>query len=266
MDTGLHGTLRSYFRSWKRHHIYFGLNTERRWLREAGRLFPAACCTIGGEWRPGEDDLPAVSVRISSEALVYRFPYGYRVGAKRGKRNPDFLNPNVMLREHIFPAIQNLGVRPVQVIFPIAEIARTEGFTSGDLCSRLASFLDQLPRSYTYAVDLANNEFKTPAYYECLAARKVTHVINDVTLLDQIQSPYIFTSDTLVVSTVASCNPEWQLGIMETVRRCLQEKKKLFCFIDDTGEESLHLHLVAVLEMMNGDLAKLSIIKREQAA
>lgn len=259
-----------YLRTWKKHQIYFGIETGRRWLKQSATLFPAACSTLGGEWQPGEEGLPMLSVKIRSESLAYRFPHNHPMPSKRGVLNPAFLDPATLLSEHTFPALQNVGVRPVHVIVSIDKIGGTEDFTAAGLCRKLGAFLNALPESYSYAVRLANPEYYVPAYFDCLAAKNVSHVITDggevFSLLDQMQSPHIFTGESLIVMTGASNRAEWQLGIVETVRRCLREKRKLYCYLADTGEKSMLRSLYAVMELMDADLAKLSYIKREQAA
>ncbi|MBI5474273.1 MAG: DUF72 domain-containing protein [Ignavibacteriae bacterium] len=141
--------------------------------------------------------------------------------------------------------------------------------SSYDLLARLEAFLDSLPGSYDYAVQLSNPELLIPALFDTLSARNVALVMTDSngmpSLLDQILSPFLFTADSLLVVSEMQDATLWRLGIVETVRRCVTEKKQLYCYFRDQEEARLHHGLLELMQMMNGDLAKLSPIKQRAA-
>ena len=257
-----------YLRSWKRHNIYFGLESGRRWIKEIGNVFPAACCSLSADWR-AEENLPLLSLKAASEALYYRFPYNYPDIAKRGLVNANFLDSRILLKEHVFAVLHNQLVTAQHVVFSIPHVASTERLRSSSFVKKLGVFLDSLPQSYRYAVQVANQEFLTPAYFDCLTERHVAYVLSDTddmpSLLDQVQSPFTFTSDSVLITTTVSSSLEWQLGVVETVRRCVREKRQLYCYVADVAEPELFTSLLTIMEMMNADLAKLSPIKQRAA-
>ena len=84
-------------------------------------------------------------------------------------------------------------------------------------------------------------------------------------LLEQIQWPDVLTSDRVIVCSVANLDPEWQLGILETVRRCVSEKKKLCIHLADGDCCSVEQALHTLVELLTPDLAKLSRLRRRAA-
>jgi uncharacterized protein YecE (DUF72 family) len=68
--------------------------------------------------------------------------------------------------------------------------------------SLLDPFLDKLPQTFRYAVEIRNPEFLTPDYFDCLRAHNVTHVYNAWSRMPEIKTQLALkgsqTSDLLV--------------------------------------------------------------------
>lgn len=258
-----------YFRSWKRHGIYFGVSSSRRWLAHAGTLFPAAHIIIDGEWHYASEQMPeTICASVSGEASHYRFPHSWNDPRKRGCLNPRFLDPGQLLREHTFPAVQNLGLRPARVVFTIHPVYLTEGLSPEHFNRKLDSFLSALPRSYAYAIRCLAPQFLLPPYFETLRKHDAVHVLDDLVapLLDQVQSPFITGGGGSVVLTDASDDPDWRLAIAHLTRRCLRERRMLYCFARDSADIPVLSHLHSLMQSMDADLARLSIIRKHSAA
>jgi hypothetical protein len=59
--------------------------------------------------------------------------------------------------------------------------------------------------------------------------------------------------------------PETTLGIIETIRQCVEEQKELRLYFSIPTKERV-VSLLQLMEMMNTDLAKLSPVKQRYAA
>jgi hypothetical protein len=118
-------------------------------------------------------------------------------------------------------------------------------------------------------VELHNGEYLLPEYLSCLEHYGVTHVLNTTatmpSLLEQIQLPHVLTTDHVIVRTAAMGDAEWMLGIMETVRRCVCEKKKLYVYFSEGGTLRAEATLNILMDLLSNDLAKLSPIRRNAA-
>ncbi len=258
-----------YFRSWKRHGIFFGVSSSRRWLKQIGTLFPAAHITLDGEWHYAPEQAPdAVCVTVTGETSYYRFPYSWGDARRRGCLNPGFLDPKQLLREHIFPSVQNLGFKPARVIFTIQPVYPTEQLSPDAFILKLDQFLSSLPHAHAYAIRCLARQYVLPAYFDILRKYNTLHVLDDsiTPLLEQVQSPFITTGGGGVVLTGASDDPEWRLALADFTRRCLRERKRLYCFVRDSADTPVLSHLHSLMQSMDSDLAKLSVIRKQSAA
>jgi hypothetical protein len=208
-----------------------------------------------------------LAVALADEAFVYRFPFGHAEAAKRGERNTHFLDGE-RLREHLRHA-ENGTSAVHTIIFPIAHVYATEGLTFRNFLDRLDAFLNALPgNNGRYAVEVRNSGYLQPAYFDCLSRRGVAHVLGDavpLSLLDQIQLPHVLTAGQVIVRTTAGIDPVWKLGMVEIVRRCLTEKKRLMVFLTEGERCSVERAYAELMDMLNHDLAKLSPIRTQAA-
>jgi hypothetical protein len=182
--------------------------------------------------------------------------------------NGHFLDA-ALLQEQLLPCMQDLGQRVNMVLLPVQHIYRTENVSFAAFMDRLARFLDVMPHTCRYAVAMCNREYLLPEYFACLRERNVAHVLNTSpampSVLDQVQLPHALTTDVAIVRTVLDITPELQLGIVETIRRCIDERRALYINIDEDEERSMLSSLAVLMEMLNPDLARLSPIKQKAA-
>ena len=240
-----------YLRSWERQGVYF----------ETHRAIPHG--KLSG-------DTPVVRTRVvDDEVLTYRFSHRHPERRKRGKVNDRFLDPAV-LQQEIFPERTSAGSRDSVLIFPVSYIYRTEGLTLQKFLNKLAPFLSEIPSERRCALGVHNSEYLLPAYFDSLREHSVAHVFctggTMPGLLDQVSLPYALTADTAIVLTEVGLDVEWQLGMMEIVRRCVDAKKELSVVFSAAGGDQAMLSLAVLMEMMSGDLAKLSPIRETKAA
>jgi hypothetical protein len=274
MSNSAESWLTSYIHAWERHQIYFGLP-----LREGAPAGPVhtACLSLDADRLPGlpapgqPEKLPSgLSVAVSGGPLTYRFSHAHHDRKKRGERNRNFLEPG-MLQDLLLPAIDAVAPRVQCLMFCLAPIYVTEDLSVHVFLERLDRFLSGLPRLYRSAVGVRNPDFLLPDYCACLRSHGVAHLFDETampSLLDQIQIPGILTAEHAVYRNTPTAYPgrspdgEWELGMVETVRRCVAEKKPCFFYLDEhTGAASLE----TVMSMLDADLAKLSPIRKQAA-
>ncbi len=264
--------LLSYLRAWERHGIYFGLRS----LESANaQLFRTACLSLDADRLPASgqmEKLPpeiSVAVAVSGGPLTYRFSYAHHDRVKRGELNGNFLDAG-MVRDTLLPAIEALAPRTYLVMLCLAPIYATEELPAHAFLAKLDRFLDGLPHSCRYAVGTRNPELLLPDYCACLRSHGVAHLFDETAmpLLDQIQIPGILTAEHVVYRNSPAPWPgqttdgEWELGMAETIRQCLAERKTCFLYLDErTGAASLE----TLMTMLNPDLAKLSPLRKKAA-
>jgi hypothetical protein len=243
--------LSAYLRSWARQGVYFEMPQA---IRHGGIV--------------GDSPTGRICV-VCDDVLTYRFSHRHPDGMKRGKLNGAFLDPSALQRR-IFPDRTVSGQWNRVVVFPVAHIYRTEGLSLHGFLNKFVPFLSEIPSERRCAFGVYNSEYLLPAYFDSLREHSVSHVFctggTMPGLLDQVSLPYALTADIAVVLSGPSLDVEWQLGMMEIVRRCVDAKKELYVFLDAAMNHQGILPLAVLMERMSGDLAKLSPIRATKAA
>jgi hypothetical protein len=254
--------LASYLHAWKRHGIRFSLRPPLNIDVDRLPHLPVQA----------ETTLPEISpaVAVSGGPLTYRYSYAHHDRNNRGELNQGFLDPGI-LQDVLLPAIEALAPRAQLIMLCLAPVYATEGLVFDAFLEKLNRFLSALPRSYHYAVGIRNPGFLLPDYCACLRSHGIAHLFDETampSLLDQIQIPEILTAGHVVYRNTPALYPgrgtdgEWQLGMVETIRRCLAEKKLCFLFLDEQTDAA---SLEALMTMLNVDLAKLSPLRKRAA-
>ncbi len=296
--------LSSYLRAWSRHQVFFALPSYDAAARsglslpQAARLFDAACIEISPFLSrtpdPGMPDGCPVDLIVEDDSLVYRFPHRHPDPARRGEVNDGFLDPSA-LAGRLSPILDALKERVRLVVLRPAPLYGTETLRLSALLERLDRLLAQLPvRSshplgapsgpgpYHYGLEPPGPLCLHPEYFACLRARGVTPLAAEgdgllrtlPPLAEQLTVPGVLAPPACVLWSQAHSGvpglmrprPDrvcrWQAWC-DAVRRCLARGIRLHLFVDD---ESDPLGALAFLmEMLNDDLARQSIIRRRAA-
>lgn len=257
---------------------------------EYARCFTTGCLDLGPYHFPDGEALLRMKSRmplpfgciavIAHDVMSYRFAYGHPDPAKRGERNPSFLDPGLM-EAAIDPLVRALGSHLRAVVLHCSRIYPTEGYAFPAFLRRLDGFLAALAPKYCIAVEPGNPEYLLPEYFACLRDHGTAHVFGHrdalPPLLEQILRPDALTSDIALMridaeadEVVGCCGgtkmaAEVRLGIPEAVRRCLEEKKTLYIDLHDRPAGPAPLSLLAMMAMLDPDLAKLSPLRKRAA-
>lgn len=186
---------------------------------------------------PPREQIPLI---VEDECLVYRFPHSYRDKHKRGQVNERFLNPSSLLR--LLDGLPG----GMMLVLPIPEIWRTEQLPFGAFMERFERFLASLPAEFHYAIQGHTPQHLLPDYFSCLRNHQVAHVIHG-----RFSGLPPFTADFGVIHTA-----ELSL-IAQVVRYAIEEKKKLFVHCPALND---------LMELLNEDLKRLSLFRRQHAA
>lgn len=143
--------------------------------------------------------------KIPEEITRHTFPDHQRYGLRAGRRNPDFLNADLLSTAFLKP-LEPYRTRVAVLIFEFGafrqvDLQRFHGFLSG-----LDALLGKLPRHFRYAVEVRNAEFLDSPYFEVLRNNGVAHVFNSWTYMPplpaQIAIADAFTADFSVSRAV----------------------------------------------------------------
>jgi uncharacterized protein YecE (DUF72 family) len=105
--------------------------------------------------------------------------------ARAGGLNADFLNPDVFIQSIAEPYLLNFADNLGPLVFEFQQIPRN-GLGPQEFADRLDAFFGRLPRELSYAAEVRNEEFLTPAYFAVLRGHDVAHVFNSWTRMPPI--------------------------------------------------------------------------------
>lgn len=115
--------------------------------------------------------------KAHEELTLAHFPHRERYGARRGERNPRFLDAAYAIDAVVAPFVEGLGAKagPLVFQFPPQDVGRLGG--PEHLAERLHAFLVRLPKGPLYGVEVRNRELLVPAYRQALAAAGAVPVL-----------------------------------------------------------------------------------------
>ncbi len=160
---------------------------ERDCLTEYSEVFHTVCVDATYYTFPTEESLEKLArqtpsgfqfgFKVTDEITIKNFPNLDRFGIRAGKPNEHFLDPGLFINSFLKPCEKirdNTGV----LIFEFSRFYPRDYETGAAFVADLDRFLGALPAGWPYAVELRNHHWLVPAYFECLARHRVTHVFN----------------------------------------------------------------------------------------
>jgi hypothetical protein len=270
-------------------HPGFYAQRRDRWFAARARAWERHGVHLGAAWCAVSLDAPRSSallrrirgrscgsllLAVEGDLLTYRFPHRHRERAKRGGRNPAFLDPHETGRR-LEEMLALAGGAAGAVILRLQRIPPNEGLRWEQLVELLEPWLDRLPPYRRYLLECPGPAFLVPGYLDCLRRRGVGHLLRHDgrgSLLDAAQVPGILTGNTAVIrkgneedAVWPDCQggtEEWMLGVLATVRQCVERRMPVYVSVPPP--ECRLLGETAAL--MDADLAKLSPFRRRRAA
>ena len=118
-----------------------------------------------------------LSMKVTDAITVLRWPNQPKYGNKAGQNNPDFLNADLFVSSFLGPLApyrEQVGT----LIFEFSQFAPGDWERGREFVAYLDSFLDKLPKGWDYSVEIRNESFLHPRYFEVLKIHNVAHAFN----------------------------------------------------------------------------------------
>lgn len=250
---------------------------EAECLAEYAETFPIVCGDFSFYQFPTPDfwqrlfaSAPSglrFALKVPEEVTAEVFPKHPRYGPRAGTKNESFLNADALAALFLEP-LESYRERIATLIFEFG--ARSTPLR--EFIARLGTFLDVLPPSFRYAVEVRNRTYLAVPYFDCLGERGVAHVFNAWTrmppLAEQIAIPAAFTADFTVVRAllregrayeqaveqlspydqVKDENPEGREALRALIRRMREERRAALIFVNNRFEGNAPTTIQAITE------------------
>jgi uncharacterized protein YecE (DUF72 family) len=115
--------------------------------------------------------------KVTDAITLKRFPNLDRFGTLAGKRNENFLNPELFVKDFLGPC-DTIRPKVGLLMFEFSRFWPADYEHGRDFVAELDAFLGQLPMGWPYGVEIRNRAWLRPEYFECLARHQVVHVFN----------------------------------------------------------------------------------------
>jgi uncharacterized protein YecE (DUF72 family) len=250
---------------------------ESECLAEYAETFPVVCGDFSfyqfpspEYWRKLFSSAPAslkFALKVPEEVTAEAFPKHARYGPRAGMVNESYLNADTLAALFLEP-LEPYRDRISALIFEFG----ARGASPREFAGRLDPFLDALPPTFRYAVEVRNREYLQPRYFATLREHRVAHVLNSWTrmplLSEQMNLPDAFPADFTVVRAllrhgrpyedavaqfapydqIRDENPEARDALRALIRRMREERREAYIFVNNRLEGNAPETIRAVLD------------------
>lgn len=181
---------------------------EETCLAEYAEVFKTVCVDAGYYKFPDERYLGKLTsqvphdfkfaFKVTDEITIKKFANLPRFGAKAGRPNENFLNPDLFIRAFLKPCEpfkNQIGL----LMFEFSQFYKADYEHGREFVAALDAFLSMLPSGWQYGVEIRNKHFLQPEYFEMLARHRVAHVYNSwsrmPSVTEQMAIPHSQTTD-----------------------------------------------------------------------
>jgi uncharacterized protein YecE (DUF72 family) len=186
---------------------------ERDCLCEYAQVFKTVCVDAAYYTFPSQEYLEGLASRVpldfqfgfkvTGEITLKTYPMLDRFGPRAGRRNVNFLNAELFSRAFLGPCETirpNVGI----LIFEFSRFYTTDYEHGSQFVADLDGFLGGLPKGWPYGIEMRNQNWLKPEYFDCLARHNVAHVFNSWTAMppvgEQMALPGSRTNPDLVAA------------------------------------------------------------------
>lgn len=207
--------------------------------------------------------------KVWEELTVPRFVSHPRYGVKAGRSNPRFLDTDLFISEVLPPYLSEFKEHTGPFIF---EFQRS-GIEPAEFLSKLDRFLDQVPKNFSYGVEVRNPWLLNESYFSLLAAHRVAHVYNHWTWMPSLRVQhqrmgYQFTAPFVLVRLLTPLGvryeeavqrakpyhrlvqvlPEMRVDTLRLIRQAVQEQRRAYILVNNRAEGSAPLTIQALVD------------------
>ena len=213
-----------------------------------------------------------LSMKVTDIITVLRWPNHPKYGSKAGQSNPDFLNADLFASSFLGPLVP-YRERVGTLIFEFSEFGKGDWERGREFVAYLDSFLDKLPKGWDYSVEIRNESFLHPRYFEALKIHNVAHAFNSWDRMppvsEQIRMIGSETADFVTArfllkpgrsyqqaktgfqpyKEIKEPYPEGRNALKELLgRSCFSRTRKRYIYVNNRFEGNAPLTIAAVLE------------------
>lgn len=209
--------------------------------------------------------------KVWEELTIPTYAKHARYGVKAGQPNPNFLDAKVF-NEMVLAPHREAKFEPHTGPF-LFEFQR-HGMPSEEFCSRLDTFFGQLPKDFSYAVEIRNAGLLGPEYRQVLERHGIAHIYNHwcymPSLAEQHQRMGLFTAPFIVLRLLTPLKisyeaakkraapydkivgelPEMRRDTVELVKKAIEEKRKAYVIVNNRSEGNAPLTIQALMIML----------------
>ena len=141
------------------------------------------------------------------------------VDEESNEPNPDFLDASRMTDAVVAPLVENFADHLGPIVLEFESLARAPWLTPDQFIEKLDRFLDRIPRTVNYAVEIRNPALLTAPYFAVLRAHSVSHCFNAWTdmpsIAEQMALPDSTTADFLVARALLTRGRKYRTSVKE---------------------------------------------------
>jgi uncharacterized protein YecE (DUF72 family) len=238
---------------------------ESECLAEYAETFPIVCGDFSfyqfpspEYWKKLFGSAPAslrFGLKVPEEVTCEVFPKHARYGPRAGLKNESFLNADA-LRALFLEPLEPYAARLAPLIFEFG----ARSLPPIAFIDQLDRFLDALPATFQYSIEVRNREFLAPRYFDSLRAHGVAHVFNSWTRMppisEQTAIPGASTADFTVVRAllrpgrayedavkmfspyqeIRDENPEAREALRALIKRMREERRAAYIYVNNRLE------------------------------
>ena len=157
-----------------------------------------------------------MSLKVTEDLTVRRFPNIARSGARAGKMNEHFLNPDLFVASFLGP-LQPYKGQIGTLIFEFGHFHPGDWERGRDFVAALDEFFGRLPRDWDYSVEVRNPNLLQPEYFDVLRRHRVAHTFNSWSRMppvnEQLAMPDSFTSDFATARFLLTPGRDYQQAV-----------------------------------------------------
>jgi uncharacterized protein YecE (DUF72 family) len=123
--------------------------------------------------------------KVTDDITVKKFPNLPRFGRRAGEPNENFFNGALFANAFLKPC-EAIRSKVGLLIFELSRFYPADYARGRDFVAALDGFLEELPPGWPYGVEIRNEHWLRPEYFECLARHKAAHVLNAWTAMPPV--------------------------------------------------------------------------------
>ena len=265
---------------------------ERTCLVEYAQTFKTVCLDAGFYQFPSpkmlEGNLSQVpgdfrlSLKVTEDITILRFPNLPRYGIRAGQANPHFLDADLFVASFLAPLTpyrEQIGT----IIFEFSHFHPGDWERGREFVEALDGFLGRLPKGWDYSVEIRNESLLHPRYFEVLKKHNVAHtfnswsrmpsVVEQVRIIGEEAADFVTARFLLKpgrtyeqavksfepYSEIKEPNEEARTGIKQLLgRTCFTRTRKRYIFVNNRLEGSAPWTISAVLAAMAAERSSLA--------